>query len=145
MNKEFKKMQKLAGLITKSEYKKNVNENQNDFDIIDRIISQNDFSITDYESLEDEMDHSDLVDAVADEMGGDFTRARQALEAWGMKKFGGEMASLDQEVYMDFLNELFDALGNGANAYSESTWTNQEEELVGAISRAISAANIDIA
>jgi hypothetical protein len=82
MNKEFKKMQKIAGLITESEYKENVNEN---------------------------------------------------------------MASLDQEVYMDFLNELFDALGNGANAYSESTWTNQEEELVGAISRAISAANIDIA
>ena len=82
MNKEFKKMQKLAGLITESEYKKNVNENQNDFDIVDKIISQNDFlEITDYESLQDEIEHSDLVDAVADEMGGDFTRARQALEA----------------------------------------------------------------
>lgn len=82
MNKEFKKMQKIAGLITESEYKENVNEN---------------------------------------------------------------MASLDQETYMDFLNELFDALGNGANSYNDSTWTDQEKELVGAISRAISAANIDIA
>lgn len=83
MNKEFKKMQKIAGLITESEYKENVNENEN-------------------------------------------------------------IGYLNQEVYMDFLNELFNALGNGANAYSEGTWTNQEEELVEAISRAISAANIDI-
>ena len=81
MNKEFKKMQKIAGLITESEYKENVNEN---------------------------------------------------------------MASLNQEIYMDFLNELFDALGNGANAYNDSTWTAAEEELARAINGAIEAANIDL-
>lgn len=56
----------------------------------------------------------------------------------------GEMASLDQGVYMDFLNDLFNALGNGADAYSDSTWTEKEEELAGAIGRAISAAGIDL-
>lgn len=81
MNKEFKKMQKIAGLITESEYKENINEN---------------------------------------------------------------MASLNQEVYMDFLNELFDALGNGANSYDDSTWTAAEEELARTINGAIEAANIDL-
>ena len=61
-----------------------------------------------------------------------------------MKKFGGEMASLNQEIYMDFLNELFDALGNGANSYDNSTWTAKEEELARAINGAIEAANIDL-
>jgi hypothetical protein len=36
---------------------------------------------------------------------------------------------LEQEVYMDMLNTLFDALGNGANAYDDSTWTDKEKEL----------------
>jgi len=144
MNKEFLKMQKTAGLITESEYKGKMNENQNDFKIIDQVISQTPYNVTDYESLQDEIEYSDLVDAVADKMGGDFTKARQALEAWGAQKFGEEMASLDQGIYMDFLNDLFNALGNGADAYKDSTWTEKEEELAGTIGRAISAAGIDL-
>ena len=54
------------------------------------------------------------------------------------------MASLNQEVYMDFLNELFVALGNGANSYDDSTWTAAEEELARVINGAIEAANIDL-
>jgi len=61
-----------------------------------------------------------------------------------MEENTGKMASLDQETYMDFLNGLFNALGNGADAYDDSTWTEKEEELAGAIGRAISAAGIDL-
>ena len=56
----------------------------------------------------------------------------------------GEMTSLDQGTYMDFLNDLFNALGNGADAYSDNTWTEKEEALAGAIGQALTAAGIDL-
>jgi hypothetical protein len=62
---------------------------KSNFDIVDRIVNNNFPEVTDYESLQDAIEYTDLVDAVADEMGGDFTKARQALEDWGKKKFGG--------------------------------------------------------
>jgi hypothetical protein len=83
MNNEFKKMQKLAGLITESEYKEEMSENM---------------------------------------MG----------------------KRLDQDDYMDMLNRLFDALGNGANAYDETTWTEEENTLVGGIANILNRAGVDI-
>lgn len=145
MNKEFLKMQKLAGLITENQLKQ-VNENQNDFNTIEKIISQTPYPVTDLESLYDEMENTDLVDAVADTMGGDFTAASEALKAYGKSKFGNQMSDkfLNQEVYMDFLNELFNVLGNKANAYNDSTWTNQEKELAKSIYNAIERAGIEV-
>jgi len=145
MNKEFLKMQKLAGLITENQIKQ-VNENQSDFDTIEKIISQTPYPVTDLESLYDEMENTDLIDSVADAMGGDFTKARKALEAYGKSKFGNQMSGgfLNQETYMDFLNELFNVLGNKANSYDDSTWTNQEKELVKNIYNAIERAGIEI-
>lgn len=145
MNKEFLKMQKLAGLITENQLKQ-VNENQNDFNTIEKIISQTPYPVTDLESLYDEMENADLVDAVADAMGGDFTAASEALKAYGKSKFGNQMSDkfLNQEAYMDFLNELFNVLGNKANAYDDSTWTNQEKELVRNIYNAIERAGIEV-
>jgi len=81
MNKEFYKMQKIAGLIT---------ENQ-------------------YERDED------------------------------------EYPSLDQETYMDFLNACFECFDNGANAYDDSTWTDDEQDLARNIANVIGRAGIEIA
>lgn len=81
MNKEFLKMQKIAGLIT---------ENQ-------------------YERDED------------------------------------EYPSLDQETYMDFLNACFKSFDNGANAYDDSTWTDDEQDLARNIANVLGRAGIDIA
>jgi hypothetical protein len=81
MNKEFLKMQKIAGLIT---------ENQ-------------------YERDED------------------------------------EYPSLDQETYMDFLNACFATFDNGANAYDDSTWTDDERDLAQNIANVLGRAGIDIA
>jgi hypothetical protein len=138
-------MQKLAGIITENQFKQ-VSENQNTFDTIENIISQTPYPVTDLKSLYDEMENTDLIDSVADAMGGDFTKARKALEAYGNSKFGDQMydGSLNQETYMDFLNELFKALGNSANSYDMSTWTAKEKELARAINGAIEAANIDL-
>jgi len=52
MNKEFLKMQKLAGLITESQVKQ-ISENQNDFNTIENIISQTPYPVTDLESSYD--------------------------------------------------------------------------------------------
>ena len=83
MNNEFKKMQKLAGLITESEYKEEMSENM-------------------------------------------------------MRKH------LDQEDYMDALDLFFDALGNGATSYDETTWTEEENALVDGIANILNRAGVDI-
>jgi|688.fasta_scaffold693655_1 hypothetical protein len=80
MNKEFLKMQKIAGLIT---------ENQ-------------------YERDED------------------------------------EYPRLDQETYMEFLNACFECFDNGANAYDDSTWTDDERDLAQNLANVIGRAGIDI-
>ena len=51
---------------------------------------------------------------------------------------------LDQESYMDALNLLFDALGNGANAYDDSTWGKDESLLAGSIANILNKAGVDI-
>jgi hypothetical protein len=51
---------------------------------------------------------------------------------------------LDQEAYMDALNLLFDALGNGANAYDETTWTEEENTLVNGIANVLNRVGVDI-
>jgi hypothetical protein len=83
MNNEFKKMQKLAGLITESKYKEEMSENM-------------------------------------------------------MRKH------LDQEDYMDALDLFFDALGNGATSYDETTWTEEENALVDGIANILNRAGVDI-
>jgi hypothetical protein len=53
---------------------------------------------------------------------------------------------LDQEDYMEALNLFFDALGNGANAYDESTYKKDSLEyaLVKSISSILNQAGVDI-
>ena len=145
MNKEFLKMQKLAGLITENQVKQ-ISENQNDFNTIENIISQTPYPVTDLESLYDEMENTDLIDSVADAMGGDFNKARKALIAYGTAKYtsGNQNKHLDQEVYMDMLNTLFDTLGNGANAYDDKTWTEEENNLTRSIASVLNKAGVDI-
>ena len=83
MNKEFLKMQKIAGLIT---------ENQ----------------------VKETMDND-------------------------------EYPSLYQETYMDFLNACFECFDNGANAYDDSTWTDDERDLAQNLANVLGRAGIDIA
>ena len=45
---------------------------------------------------------------------------------------------------MDALNLLFDALGNGANAYDDSTWGADESLLAGSIANILNKAGVDI-
>jgi hypothetical protein len=145
MNKEFLKMRKLAGLITESQVKQ-ISENQNDFNTIENIISQTPYPVTDLESLYDEMENTDLIDSVADAMGGDFNKARKALIAYGTAKYtsGNQNKRLDQEYYMEELNSLFDVLGNGARSYNEKTWTATERALVKGIVNILNQAGVDI-
>lgn len=107
MNKEFLKLQKIAGLITESEYKEKTDEvvgpwstNRNSGDDI----------------------HNNNAD----------------------EDYGRGDKRLDQEVYMDMLNTLFDALGNGANAYDDKTWTKDEKDLARNIASILFKAGVDI-
>ena len=84
MNKEFLKMQKIAGLITENQVK------------------------------EMEIDND-------------------------------EYPSLDQETYMNFLNACFECFDNGADAYDDSTWTDDEQDLARNIANVIGRAGIEIA
>ena len=84
MNKEFLKMQKIAGLITENQVK------------------------------EMEIDND-------------------------------EYPSLDQETYMNFLNACFECFDNGADAYDDSTWTDDERDLAQNIANVLGRAGIDIA
>jgi hypothetical protein len=143
MNKEFLKMQKLAGLITENQSKQ-IDENQNDFNTIEKVISKYEYPVTDLESLFDEMEETDLVDVIADEMGVDLDKARKALKAYGMAKYYNSPKHLDQEAYMDALNLFFSALGNGADAYDDSTWTKNEKDLARNIASILFQAGVDI-
>ena len=84
MNKEFLKMQKIAGLITENQVK------------------------------EMEIDND-------------------------------EYPSLDQETYMNFLNACFECFDNGADAYDDSTWTDDERDLAQNIANVLGRAGMDIA
>ena len=84
MNKEFLKMQKIAGLITENQVK------------------------------EMEIDND-------------------------------EYPSLDQETYMNFLNACFECFDNGADAYDDSTWTDDERDLAQNLANVLGRAGIDIA
>ncbi len=101
MNKEFLKMQKLAGLINESQVKEIIG------DIDDTPSPDGDF---------DPMDYADNP---------------------GYKH-------LDQEDYMEALNLFFDALGNGASAFDETTWTEEENALVKGIANILNRAGVDI-
>jgi hypothetical protein len=90
MNKEFLKLQKIAGLITESEY-----------------------------MAKNQMKEGAMMD--------------------------DEYPSLDQETYMDFLNACFECFDNGANAYDDSTWTDDERDLAQNLANVIGRAGIDIA
>ena len=102
MNKEFLKMQKIAGLITENQVKEIIG------DIDDTPSPDGDFDPKDY----------------ADD---------------------NEYPSLDQETYIDFLNACFECFDNGANAYDDSTWTDDEKDLARNIANVIGRAGIEIA
>ena len=48
------------------------------------------------------------------------------------------------EAYMDALNLFFSALGNGADAYDDSTWTKNEKDLARNIASILFQAGVDI-
>jgi hypothetical protein len=55
-----------------------------------------------------------------------------------------EYPRLDQETYMEFLNACFECFDNGANAYDDSTWTDDEKDLAQNLANVIGRAGIDI-
>jgi subtilisin family serine protease len=59
-------------------------------------------------------------------------------------KGGINFTSDDQEDYMDALDLFFDALGNGATSYDETTWTEEENALVDGIANILNRAGVDI-
>jgi hypothetical protein len=175
MNKETLRMQMLAGIITESEYKARLNEDElktlkqviqqeypeviqsgeietgtddwivllklslaninKDFsgfftdvdeydlfvngkyepyyDMITDIINESIFEVTDLKSLLEEMDTSDLIDAVAEAMGGkstdvsDMQKAKNALLAYGVN----ELDVSDDFPYADNLRQALEELG----------------------------------
>ena len=56
-----------------------------------------------------------------------------------------EYPSLDQETYMNFLNACFECFDNGADAYDDSTWTDDERDLAQNLANVLGRAGIDIA
>ena len=172
VNKEILRMQMLAGIITESQYKAKLNENElntlkqtiqqeypeivqdgeietgteewvfllklslaninKDFlrffdnvdeydlfvnekyksyyDIIKNTINESMFEVTDLESLLNEMDTTDLIDAVAEAMGGnsanvnDMKKATTALLAYGVNE-------LDDFSYVNNLEQALEELG----------------------------------
>ena len=149
MNKDFLKMQKLAGLITESQMEDKLKEDTSSgynqyFDAIESVIAKYEYPVTDLESLFDEMEETDLVDVVADTIGSDLDKARKALKAYGMAKYYNSPKHLDQEAYMDALNLFFSALGNGADSFDETTWTEEEKALVSGIASVLNKAGVDI-
>jgi hypothetical protein len=108
MNKEFLKLQKIAGLITESEYKEKTDEvvgpwstNKNSGDDI-----HNDNADEDYDYIDE------------------------------------ENATINQGIYMDFLQDLFDALGSNNTPYNDEEQTPKEKALVNAIGKALRDAGI---
>ena len=158
MNKEFAKMQKIAGLITESEYKEKTYENQSSeksYEDLLKIVKQ-------YEGFEDYvgsfkkafqgkdtitkdawMEWSRTLDGGYDQEG--FAEKHWKMAGKGKMEEGAMMGKrLDQEAYMEALNLFFDALGNGANAYDDKTWGADESLLAGSIARILSKAGVDI-
>ena len=80
------------------------------YDMIEDIINKYGFEATDLESFLKEMDSSDLIDAVAEAMGGDTTdvddmnKAKDALLAYGVNK-------IDDSSYVDNLEQALEELG----------------------------------
>jgi hypothetical protein len=80
------------------------------YDMIKNTVNESMFEVTDLESLLDEMDTSDLIDAVAEAMGGnsanaqDMQKAKNALLAYGVNE-------LDDFSYVDNLEQALEELG----------------------------------
>jgi hypothetical protein len=68
MNKETLRMQMLSGIITESEYKAKLAENQNVNNIVKNLSSTYDLST--FESFKDEIESSDLMDEIITQMNG---------------------------------------------------------------------------
>jgi hypothetical protein len=68
MNKETLRMQMLSGVITESEYKAKLAENQNVNNIVKNLSSTYDLST--FESFKDEIESSDLMDEIITQMNG---------------------------------------------------------------------------
>jgi hypothetical protein len=161
MNKEFAKMQKIAGLITESEYKEKTYENQSSgksYEDLLKIVKQ-------YEGFEDYVGSFKKAfqgkDTITKDawmewsrtLDGGYDQEGFAEKHWGMAGKGkmsenqqdeDEYPRLDQETYMEFLNACFECFDNGANAYDDSTWTDDERDLAQNLANVIGRAGIDI-
>ena len=126
MNKEFLKMQKLAGLITENQ----VNEEQYAEPI---VMIQN---IVD-NWADGGIDPEPAMIRIDKILQGNF-------EDEDEEGFINEGATIDQDYYMEELNSLFDILGNGARSYNENTWTATERALVKGIVNILNTAGVSI-
>lgn len=130
MNKEFLKMQKIAGLITESQ----INEEQyaEPMVMIQNIVDNWSDGGIDAEPAMIRIDKI-LQDNFEDEDGEGFIDEGAMIGK-----------HLDQDDYMEALNLFFDALGNGARSYDETTWTEEENTLVNSIANVLNRAGVDI-
>jgi hypothetical protein len=111
---ELKRMQRLAGL----------NESLSSADI-GEIIKTHDFKVTDMKSLKDEIEYSDLVDAVAEKMEGSaigkasvdsYRKAKQALLQYGKEKFGSmKKSQVNEEQYAEPIVMIQNIVDNWAD------------------------------
>ena len=95
---EVKRMQQLAGIITESLSSQD----------IDKVIKIHGYKVKDMKSLKDEMEYTDLIDTVAEEIEGSatgkaskdsYSKARQALLQYGKEKFNSMEESQVNERY----------------------------------------------
>jgi hypothetical protein len=142
MNKEFLKMQKLAGLITESQMRDKLKENLSNkysqyFQAIKDVITNNQHPITDFDSLMNEIEFTDLIDAVVDATGGNPNDIRKALFFYGANSFSP--TSIDQEAWMEILSDFI-----GKSAYDTSTFDAMEEKLSQELYNALENAGFEI-
>ena len=153
MNKEFYKMQKLAGLITENQFEEKVNEVETNLLTADGLRT---FLHT-VRNLTNDGDKKELLDMLEKAISS-IANINEISGPWSINRnsgddihnnnadedYGGGDKRLDQEVYMDMLNTLFDALGNNANAYDDKTWTKDEKDLERNIASILFKAGVDI-
>jgi hypothetical protein len=156
MNKDFLKMQKLAGIITEGQFKEKVNEAETNLLTADGLRT---FLHTVRNLTNDGNKKKELLDMLKTALDS-IANINEISGPWSTNKNSGddihnnnadedydgdEYPRLDQETYMDFLNECFECFDNGANAYDDNTWTDDEKDLAQNLANVIGRAGIDIA
>ena len=166
MNKEFLKMQKLAGLITENQMREMMDDEKVPLtpeikQYIDDAIAElrnsqsdeewagleraefwgNEFGEGVWEHFQNKYPEAldvsqEVYDYIFDKVAEYDNQVNEISENTGKR--------LDQEAYMEALNLFFDALGNGANAYDDKTWGADESLLAGSIAHILNKAGVDI-